>query len=112
MRPDDALVVVHQEWNGWRRATVRLGDLEDVRWVEPGGAACPIIRARVRCGMLVSGQIPHDCGGRSGLHQLDVWILRRHTVPCVFEGLARRADDRLPESFSEPKEYGSSAGRR
>lgn len=39
MRPyDDMLIRVHSEWNGWRNAEVRLGDLREAYWFQPNRA--------------------------------------------------------------------------
>ena len=88
----ETLVVVQQEWNGWRTATVRLSDLQEVRWGQPPGAPRPLLQARVACDSIRSGELPHACVETPAPHHLQVWVLKRHAAPSVFEELARRAD--------------------
>lgn len=87
------LVVVQREWNGWRKALTPLGSLEDVHWHQPQGAPKPLLHGYVSCRSLMSGEVPHDCDG-STPHRLLVCVLRRHTVPSLFDLLAARADER------------------
>jgi hypothetical protein len=87
--PAGALVVAHGEWNGWRRAVVRVADLEDVHWWQPSGAPRPLLHAHVRCDKVVSGAIPHDCGDAP--HDLFVCILKCGTAPEIYAALSRRA---------------------
>jgi hypothetical protein len=91
---DQALVVVQQDWNGWRTGMVLLAELEDVHWSQPTGAPRPLIRAYVCCNKIVSGDIPHDCKPAHSPHHVLVCLLKCHMAPCVFEELSRRADVR------------------
>ena len=90
---DNAFVVVHREWNGWRNAMVRLAQLREVRWVQPPGAPRPLIHAQVNCGDVHSGDLQHDCEPASAPHPLLVWVLKSHSAPLVFAELARRASE-------------------
>ena len=89
---DDALVIVQQQWNGWRTATTRLRDLEQVQWKQPAGAPRPLIHAHVRCDRIVSGQLPHDCSSSTHPHEVMICVLKSHTAVDVFDALVRRAD--------------------
>jgi hypothetical protein len=89
--PDDTLIVVQTEWNGWRTATARLADLENVHWFHPSGAPRALIHAYVRCTNVQSGDLSHDCQSASGPHDLLVCVLKSHTSPSVFEELSRLA---------------------
>jgi hypothetical protein len=89
----DALVVVQRDWTGWRTATIRVRDLRGIHWSQPGGAPRPLIHASVHCDDLVSGEIAHECHLTPPPHYLVVCVLKRHTARCVFEELARRADE-------------------
>jgi hypothetical protein len=88
---DDTRIVVQKDWNGWRTATARLADLENVHWFQPSGAPRPLIHAYVRCTNLQSGDLTHDCHSTSGPHPLLVCVLKSHTCPAVFEELSLRA---------------------
>lgn len=90
---DDMLIRVHAQWNGWRNAEVRVGDLHEVYWFQPGGAPQAIVHGYISCSNIVSGDIPHDCKRRSPAHRLLVCILKRHAIPGVYAELARRADE-------------------
>ena len=70
-----------------------MSDLGRVRWRQPADAACPMIHAQIRCYALVSGWIPHECVQRSAPHAVEVWVLKRHTVPAVFARLTRQANE-------------------
>ncbi|MBS1818421.1 MAG: hypothetical protein JSU08_10855 [Acidobacteria bacterium] len=89
--PSPILVVVQREWNGWRKALVPLYALEDVHWHQPAGAPRPLVHGYVSSESLLSGDVPHDWA-EGGEPRLLVCVLRRHTVPSLFDELARRAD--------------------
>jgi len=92
-RENNPLIRVHCEWDGWQTAEVRFSDLRDVHWFQPIRAPHPLVHAHVSCADLVRGTIPHDCGFSSVPHRLLVCVLKRHTIPTVYEELARRADE-------------------
>ena len=96
------LVVVQDEWNGWRTAMVPLADLEDVRWLQPSGAPRPLIHAHVSCSKLHPGDLRHTCDGAAP-HAVLVCVLKSHTAPHVFEELARRASSRAAGPSSSPR---------
>ena len=83
-------VVVHHEWNGWRTATVRLSDLADVHWAQPAGAPRPLLHASVPSNRIVAAGALRDLGPSP--RRVVVCVLKRHTMPWVFEELTRRAD--------------------
>jgi len=89
---DDMLIRVHAEWDGWRNAEVRLGDLHEVFWLQPNGAPQAIVHGYISCSKIVTGDVPHDCDRRSAVHRLLICILKRHAMPIVYADLARRAD--------------------
>jgi hypothetical protein len=93
-RLDEMLIRVQSEWDGWRSAELRLGDLQDVHWLQPAEAPHPLVHAYIVCSRIVTGDIPHDCDRTASPHRLLVCILKRHTIPTVYTELARRADDR------------------
>jgi hypothetical protein len=88
----ESLVRVHREWNGWRSAEVRLGDLQGVHWLQPKDAPAPLLHAYVQCTDIVSGDIPHDCDKPSLPHRLLVCVLKRHAIPTAYLDLAGQAD--------------------
>jgi hypothetical protein len=90
---DDMLIRVQSDWNGWRSADVRLGDLRDVHWFQPPRAPRALVHGYMSCSNIAAGNIPHDCDQRSAPHRLRVCILKRHTIPPVYAELARRADE-------------------
>ena len=90
---DEILIRVQSEWDGWRNAEVRFGDLRDVHWLQPTRAPNALVHGYISCSNIVTGDIPHDCDRRSAPHRLLVCILKRHTIPVVYAELARRADD-------------------
>lgn len=91
---DDMLIRVHAEWNGWRNAEVRLGDLDELHWFQPDLAPHAIVHGHISCSNIVTGDIPHDCDRGSAPHRLLVCVLKRHEIPTVYTELARRADER------------------
>jgi hypothetical protein len=90
---DDVLVRVHREWDGWRSAEVRLSDLRDVHWLQPGHAPHPIVHGFVPCTSIVGGELPHVCEQGSAPHMLRVCVLKRHAIPVVYVELVRRAEE-------------------
>jgi hypothetical protein len=93
---DDMLIPVQREWNGWRTAAVRLGDLQNVHWLQPSGAPVPLVHAYVVCASFVNGDVPHDCGLTPPPHRLLVCVLKKHIAPSAYLELSRRAAERLP----------------
>lgn len=89
---DDMLIRVQSEWDGWRNAEVRFGDLRDVHWFQPPRAPHALVHGYISCSNIATGDIPHDCDRRSAPHRLLVCILKKHTIPPVYAELAQRAD--------------------
>jgi hypothetical protein len=90
---DQRLVCVQREWNGWQTAEVRLGDLQDFHWLQPGHAPRPILHGYVSCANIITGEIPHHCERSKGPHTLLVCVLKKHSAPSVYAEIARRADE-------------------
>ena len=90
--PSEMLVQVRCAWNAWRTAEVRVADLQDIHWLQPAGAPRPLLHAYVDCTKLVSGQIPHDCGGANAPHRLLICVLKRYAVPQTYGALSQLAD--------------------
>jgi hypothetical protein len=88
------LVVVQRDWDGWRTAQVKFGDLEDIHWFQPSRAPRPLIHAYVSCASIVSGELPHDCRQTPAPHRLLVCVLKSHTAPWIHAELTARADNR------------------
>jgi len=94
MRTDvNTLIQVQHEWNGWRAADVRFGDLQNVHWLQPAGAPHPLVHAYISCASVVHGDIPHACDRESTPHRLRVCVLKRHAIATTYAELARRADE-------------------
>jgi hypothetical protein len=93
---DDMLIPVQREWNGWRTAAVRLGDLQNVHWLQPSGAPVPLVHAYVVCTNFRTGDVPHDCNLTPAPHRLLVCVVKKHIAPIAYLELSRRAAERLP----------------
>lgn len=91
--PDEMLINVQREWNGWQTAMVRLGDLQHIHWFQPSGAPRRLVHAYVSCADIVDGHIPHDCERTPAPHQLLVCILKCHSIATAYAEVSRRADD-------------------
>jgi hypothetical protein len=89
---NDMLICVQREWDGWRTAEVRLGDLQNIHWHQPGRAPRPLLHGYISCASITAGEIPHDCERTAGPHRLLVCVLKRHSAPSVYAEIARRAD--------------------
>jgi len=87
----ETLVCVQGAWNGWKRAEVRLRDLEHVHWLQPSGAPRQMLHAYVSCMNLLSGDIPHECTEASGPHRLLVCVIKQHNTAAVYAEVASRA---------------------
>jgi len=92
---DATLVTVHESWNGWKSAEVRLGDIRGVHWRQPDHAPHELVHAFVSCTDFVHGQIPHHCDG-SAPHQLLICVLKKHAIEDTYNQLVRRASRVLP----------------
>lgn len=103
MRADaSTLVIVQREWDGWRTAQVRLGDLEDVHWFQPPRAPRALIHAYVTCSSIVSGELPHECRPDAHPHRLLVCVIKTHTAPWIYDELASRANSRTVNGSVTP----------
>jgi hypothetical protein len=93
MKPDDDFgISVTADWNDWRSANARLGDLRDVHWHQPQGAPQAMIHAYLSCADIVGGDLPHHCDRVSAPHRIRVCVLRRHNMASAYAELVRRAD--------------------
>jgi hypothetical protein len=90
---EDCAVSVTTEWNDWRTAYARLGDLRDVHWHQPKGAPHALVHAYVSCLEIASGDLAHRCDALSAPHRLRVCVLKCRNIPTVYAELARRADE-------------------
>jgi hypothetical protein len=70
---------------------VRVGDLEDIRWVHPAGAPRPIVHADVCWTKIADSELARDCSPTSPQRVL-VCVLKHDTPSSVYAELARRAD--------------------
>ena len=50
----ETLIRVQSDWNAWRTAEVRLGDLQNIHWRQPRGAPSPLVHGHVSCSSIVS----------------------------------------------------------
>jgi hypothetical protein len=90
---DDLLVWVQREWDGWRTAQVRLGDLQNIHWFQPSRAPRPLLHGYVSCASMTAGGTPHPCECTDGSHTLLVCVLKSHHVPSAYAEIARRAGE-------------------
>ena len=90
---DEMLIRVQREWDGWRTAEVRLGNLQNIHWLQPSRAPHPIVHGYILCTDIVSGNIPHDCDRTPPPHRLLVCVLKRHSSASAHAEIARRADE-------------------
>jgi len=95
MSSDEMLVTVQREWNGWRTAFVRVGDLQEIHWFQPTGAPRSLIHAYVNCADLIDGEIPHDCESTPRPHRLLVCVLKSHTTVSAYTEIARSANQAI-----------------
>jgi hypothetical protein len=98
---NETLIQVQREWDGWKTAEVRLGDLRDVHWFQPERAPRTIVHGYISCSAIVNGDIPHGCSPTHAPHRLLVCVLKSHTLPSAYNELVRRADEHrmsLPEA--------------
>jgi hypothetical protein len=97
--PNEPLISIQREWNGWRTAQVRLGALESIHWHQPSGAPKPLLHGYVSCEEILAGDIEHECAGQPR-HRLLVCVLKSHTACAVYAALANRADEQRRDSFA------------
>lgn len=88
-QPPVPLVMIQQEWNGWRTAWAPISAFEDIHWRRPPGAPKAILHGYLPCASVLSGVLPHDCPALP--HRLLVCVLRQHTGAVLFDALASRA---------------------
>jgi hypothetical protein len=85
------VVVVQLDWRDWRRAFVPLAAIDGVHWRRVAGAPRPILHGYVPCSSVIAGTLQHTCTAADAPHRLHVCILKRHTVPSLYEAMCRRA---------------------
>jgi hypothetical protein len=88
---DHVLIRVHDQWDGWHNAEVRLSDLQKVHWLRPARAPRPLLHGYVSCASIAAGEIPHNCQQSAGPHTLLVCVLKKHSTPALYAEMARRA---------------------
>src|SRR5438093_12642356 len=54
----ETLIRVQSDWNAWRTAEARLGDLKNINWGQPRCAPSPLVYGHVFCSSLVRGALP------------------------------------------------------
>jgi hypothetical protein len=79
---DGAVVEVRQEWNDWRIATYRLGDVSELRWGWRGGGTRrrtpqPFVHGYVMCNVRIGGELAHVCAQGEPPHRLKVCLTRK-----------------------------------
>ena len=105
MATDEGMLVqVRCAWNAWRTAEVHVADLENIHWWQTLDAPRPLVHAYVDCTKVVSGEIPHECGGDGTPHRLLVCVLKRYAAQSAYAELVRLA--RSPDAqYSQPVQY-------
>lgn len=103
MQAHDWLMIrVHSAWDSWHSAEVRLADLRDIHWSQPGHAPHRLLHAFVSCTALTSGDLAHTCDPGSAPHALLVCVLKRHAIPEAYSTLVQRADSGRTAAVIEP----------
>jgi hypothetical protein len=88
---EEALVPVQLEWNAWKVAEVRFGDLEDIHWLQPSGAPRPLLHAFVRPAKVACVSLPNHPDADVMPERLRVCVLKCHTIAETYLALASRA---------------------
>jgi len=107
---DEMPIFVQREWDGWRTAEVRLGDLQNIHWHQPRGALRALAHGYISCASITAGTIPHECERTPGPHRLLVCVLKSRSAPSVYAEIARRADTQsivVPEARPAPPRLSS-----
>lgn len=88
---EDTPITVQREWDGWRRAEVRLGDLHDVHWLQPPGAPRAIVHGYVSPAALLSGDLQLEPTSVGRDERLLVCVIRCHVACDAYNALTARA---------------------
>jgi hypothetical protein len=88
---EETPITVQREWNGWRCADVRLGDLQDVHWRQPPGAPRAIVHGYVSPVAMLSGDLVQEAGESAPDGRLLVCVIRCHVASDVYAALTARA---------------------
>jgi hypothetical protein len=79
---EDAIIEVRQQWNDWRIATYRLGDISELRWGWRGGGLKwrtpqPFVHGYVMCNGMIGGELAHSCPHGAAPHRLKVCLTKK-----------------------------------
>jgi hypothetical protein len=85
------LVVVQLDWRDWHRAFVPLAAVEKLHWRRVPGAPRAMLHGYIWCSRVVAGVLHHNCALQDGPHRLLVCILKRHTIPSIYDAMSRQA---------------------
>ena len=97
---DNVAVAVTVDWNDWRSASARLGDLHDVHWFQPTGAPHPLLHASMSCTDVLGGALSHHCDGSSAPHRVRICILKSRNIAETYSLLVRNADAGHSDSYA------------
>jgi hypothetical protein len=85
------LVVVQLDWRDWHRAFVPMAAVEKLHWRRVPGAPRPMLHGSIWCSSIVAGILRHDCAPGDPPHRLQVCILKRHTIPSIYDAMSHQA---------------------
>ena len=74
-------VQVRHQWNDWRLATFRIGDVSGWHWDNKSGGVNSIapqffVHAYVWCNAMLDGELAHSCSHGSGPHRIKVCLTK------------------------------------
>jgi len=103
--PNEAVVAVRRQWNGWEVAKYRLSDLSLVFWDTTSGgvrapAPQPFLHGYVQCDEMIEGDVAHSCLHGDGPHRIKVCVVKKDNDPKVFAGLVEQAGPKPPRAAS------------
>jgi hypothetical protein len=94
---EEPAVWVRRQWNDWKRARVRLSDLQGPHWDATSGginarAPRPFIHGYIWCNQLLEGELAHSCAHGAGPHRVKVCVVKKDNIPSVVQPLIVAAD--------------------
>src|SRR6266404_6284293 len=89
------VVVVRRQWNDWRTARYRIGDLDGLHMSDISGginARAPrdFMHGYVSCDGMIDGELSHSCRHGEGPHRIKVCVVQKDNPKAVYKSLKQR----------------------
>ena len=92
---EEPSVWVRRQWNDWRKARVRVRDLQGLHMTDTSGginvrAPRDFLHGYIWCNQLLEGELAHSCSHGAGPHRIKVCVIKKDNIPSTLRLLQPR----------------------